>query len=212
VGTDNYAAGRLCGELVKEALPDGGDVMIFVGRLGQLNARQRRQGLIDELLDRPFDPSRYDPPGAELRGSKYSVLDTRTDQFDFAKAKALAEDAITRYPDLQCMVGLFAYNPPKCLEAVKEAGKLDAIRVIGFDEAEETLQAIADGEIYGTVVQEPYRYGFESVRILAGLARDDRSVLPDGLFLNIPTRKITRDNLQPYWDELKRLTAGGGSG
>jgi ribose transport system substrate-binding protein len=208
VGTDNYTAGRLCGELVKEALPGGGAVMIFVGRLGQLNARQRRQGVIDELLDRPPDPARRDPPDARLEGEKYSVLDTRTDQFDFAKAKALAEDAITRYPDLKCMVGLFAYNPPKCLEAVKEAGKLDSIRVIGFDEAEETLQAIADGEIYGTVVQNPYRYGYESMRILAGLARNDPSVLPEGGFLNIPTRKITRQNIEPYWNELRRLTAG----
>ncbi len=206
VGTDNYTAGRLCGELVKAALPDGGDVMIFVGRLGQLNARQRRQGIIDELLDRSADATRFDPPGSVLRGEKYVVLDTRTDQFDFAKAKALAEDAITRYPDLDCMIGLFAYNPPKCLEAVKEAGKLGSIQIIGFDEADETLRGIHDGEIFGTVVQNPYRYGTESVRILAGLARGDRSVLPGGGFLNIPTRKITRDNVDAFWNELKKLT------
>ena len=35
IGMDNYTAGRMCGELVKEAMPDGGSVMIFVGRLGQ---------------------------------------------------------------------------------------------------------------------------------------------------------------------------------
>ena len=52
VGMDNYIAGRMCGELVKEAIPEGGNVMIFVGRLAQLNAKQRRAGLIDELLDR----------------------------------------------------------------------------------------------------------------------------------------------------------------
>jgi ribose transport system substrate-binding protein len=59
---DNYTAGRLCGELIKEAMPEGGSVMIFVGRLGQLNARQRRQGVIDELLERDHNPDRYDPP------------------------------------------------------------------------------------------------------------------------------------------------------
>lgn len=211
VGTDNYTAGRLCGELIKAALPDGGDIMIFVGRLGQLNARQRRQGIIDELLDRTADPKRFDAPGDVLRGRNYVILDTRTDQFDFAKAKALAEDAITRFPELDAMVGLFAYNPPKCLEAVKEAGKVGRIQIIGFDEADETLRGIHDGEIYGTVVQNPYRYGVESVRILAGLARGDRTVLPDGGFLNIPTRKITRANVDAFWDELKKLTAAGGA-
>lgn len=206
VGMDNYDAGRMCGKLVKQALPDGGSVMIFVGRLGQLNARQRRQGVIDELLDRSHDATRFDEPGSELKGEKYVILDTRTDDFDEGKAKSLSEDAIAKYPDLGCMVGLFAYNPPKCLEAVREAGKIGKIQLVGFDEQDETLQGIVDGEVYGTVVQNPYRYGYESVRILAGLARGDESVLPKDGVLSIPARQITRDNVKAFWDELKALT------
>ena len=123
IGMDNYDAGRMAGQLVKEAMPDGGTVMIFVGRLGQLNAEQRRQGVIDELLDRPQDSSRRDPPNDEIVGDKYTILGTRTDNFDKAKAKQNAQDAISKYPDLGCMVGLFAYNPPLCLQAIKEAGR-----------------------------------------------------------------------------------------
>ncbi len=137
---------------------------------------------------------------------KYNVLDTRTDNFDFGAAKALAEDSIARYPDLDCMVGLFAYNPPYILEALKGADKQGEITVIGFDEADETLQAIKDGHCYGTVVQNPYKYGYESVRILAGLARDDKSVMPKDGFLNIPARKITKYNVDEFWTELKGLT------
>jgi ribose transport system substrate-binding protein len=206
IGMSNYDAGRLCGKLVKEALPEGGSVMIFVGRLGQENARLRRQGVIDEVLGRSYDPKRYDEPGKESRGDKYVILDTRTDQFDYAKAKSLAKDAITRYPDLGCMVGLFAYNPPKILEAVKDAQKLGKIKIVGFDEHEETLQGILDGHIIGTVVQNPYRYGFESMRVLAGLSRGDKSVLPPNGFLDIPARKITRENVEEFWTELKSLT------
>lgn len=205
VGMDNYTAGRMCGQLVKEALPEGGSVMMFVGRLGQLNARQRRQGIIDELLGRDHDPSRFDAPGTVPQGDKYVILDTRTDQFDFAKAKSLAQDALARYPDLACMVGLFAYNPPKCLEAVREAGKIGQTQIVAFDEEEETLQGIAEGSIYGTVVQNPYRYGYESVRILAGLARGDRSVLPENGFLDIPARKITQENVEEFHAELNAL-------
>jgi ribose transport system substrate-binding protein len=151
-------------------------------------------------------------PTNALKNDKYEVLDTRTDQFDFSKAKSLAQDAIARYPDLNCMVGLFAYNPPKILEAVREADKLDSINVIGFDEEDGCLQGIVDGEIHGTVVQNPYRYGYESVRILAALARDEEDALPEGGFLDIPARKITKDNVQAFWDELKDLTKEDESG
>lgn len=206
VGMSNYDAGRMCGELVKEAMPEGGSVMIFVGRIEQDNARLRRQGVIDELMNRSHDPERFDPPGEVIEApgeSDYVILGTRTDNFDFAAAKALAETALAANEDLGCMVGLFAYNPPYMLEALKAADRVGQVKLVGFDEADETLQAIQDGECYGTVVQNPYRYGYESVRILAGLARGDESVLPEGGFLDIPAQKITAENVDAFWAELK---------
>lgn len=207
VGMDNYIAGRMCGQLVKEAMPDGGSVMIFVGRLGQANARLRRQGVIDELLDREPDSSRYDDPNAgALKGDKYTILDTRTDGFDFGKAKSQAQDAIAKYDDLGCMVGLFAYNPPLMLEAVREAGKVGEIKIVAFDEDDATLAGIQEGSIYGTTVQNPYQYGYKSVEILTALAKGDDSVIPAEGFINVDARNIRKDNVDDFWAELKRLT------
>ncbi|MCP4833531.1 MAG: substrate-binding domain-containing protein, partial [Phycisphaera sp.] len=124
IGMDNYDAGRMCGRLVKEALPDGGEIYIFVGRIEQDNARRRRQGVIDELLGRSSDPERFDEPGAPIEGSEYTILGTLTDQFDRAKAKANVEDVLSRHPGVDGMVGLFAYNPPLILEALEGAGKI----------------------------------------------------------------------------------------
>jgi ribose transport system substrate-binding protein len=212
VGMDNYKAGRAAGKLVKEAIPNGGKVMLFVGRLEQLNAQQRRQGIIDELLDKPEQSlanMNYDSPGKALSGAKYTILDTRTDNFDYARAKANAEDAITAFPDLACMVGLFAYNPPNCLEALKGARKNGQIKLVAFDEQNATLQGIIDGDIHGTVSQQPYYYGYESVRILAGLARGDNSVLPKSGFHEVPIVQVRKDNVQDFWAKLKKLQAGG---
>jgi len=194
VGCDNYAAGRACGALVEEALPQGGTVMLFIGRLEQDNSKKRRQGVIDELLDRPYDPTRFDANDRPIVGERYTILDTRTDEVDKAKAKANAEDALVRHPDLGAMVGLFAYNPPACLEALQSAGKLDQVALIGFDEQRATVQGILDGHVYGTVSQAPYRYGYESVRILAALARGDESVLPPGGVLTVEHEVYRRDN------------------
>ncbi|HYF00852.1 MAG TPA: sugar-binding protein [Planctomycetota bacterium] len=208
VGMDNYKAGREAGKLVKEALPDGGKIMIFVGRLEQLNAQQRRQGVIDEVLDRPAqaaDALKTDPASGELKGGKYTIVGTRTDGFDYARAKGQAEDAITAIPDLAGMVGLFAYNAPMCLEAIKGAGKAGKIKVVSFDEQDATLQGIKDGTVHGTVSQQPYEYGRHSVRILAALARKDESVLPPKGFLEVGIKIVRKDNVDAFWDELKKL-------
>ena len=132
-------------------------------------------------------------------------LDTRTDDFDHPQAKANAEDAIANHPNLKCMVGLFAYNPPLCLEAIRDAGKLKEIKVVSFDENEASLQGIMDGTVVGTVVQNPYQYGYESVRVLKALANGDKSVIPENEILHIPARKIRKDNVEEFWTELKSL-------
>lgn len=207
IGMDNYQAGRMCGKLIKEANPNGGKVILFVGRLEQLNARLRRQGVIDELLDRSPDASRNDPNDGEIKGEKFTILDTRTDNFDFAAAKALPEDALSRYPDVDCMVGLFAYNPPYILEAVRGANKLGKVKVVAFDEDDATLQAIKDGHCYGTIVQNPYRYGYDSVMLLAKMAKGTADELPADRFFNIDARAIKSDSVDEFWAELKKLTA-----
>lgn len=211
IGMDNYKAGRDAGKLVKEALPDGGSIMIFVGRLEQLNAQQRRQGVIDELLDRPVPPSdqvAFDPPDAKFVDGKYKIVGTRTDNFDYAKAKSNAEDALVSNPDLSAMVGLFAYNVPNCLEAIKAANVAGKVKVVSFDEADETLQGIKDGHVHGTVSQQPYKYGYESIRILKSLAEGDKSVLPANGFIEVPSVLVRADNVDAFWTELKRLRGG----
>ena len=206
IGMDNYKAGRMCGQLVKEAIPDGGKVAIFVGRLEQDNARLRRQGVIDELLNRSEDASRNDQPGSVIKGDKYAIVATYTDMFDRAKAKQNCEDAIIAHADLKCVIGLFAYNPPACLEAVKSQGKLGQIKIAAFDEQDGTLQAIRDGYCHGTVVQNPYMYGHESVRVLQALHRGNKRVIPESKFQDIPARKIKKDNVDEFWADLRAKT------
>jgi ribose transport system substrate-binding protein len=204
VGMDNYDAGRMCGKLVRKALPDGGEVMIFIGRLGQANARLRRQGVIDEILGRPHNPRNEDPVEGVLKGQGYTILGTELDGGDNDKARAKAQEAITNHPNLACVVGLFAYNPPILLDEVGRAQKLKKIKIVGFDEDDATLKGIADGNVAGTVVQDPYNYGYESVRLLAALARGDRSVLPKDGVLTIPAKSIEPGNVQQFWADLKK--------
>lgn len=209
VGMDNYKAGRMCGQLVRDALPSGGTVMLFVGRLDQDNAQLRRQGCIDVILGRAPDSARRDDPGTSLSSpdGKYEVVGTLTDQFDQAKAKANVEDTLTRYPEISALVGLFVYNPPAILEALNRAGKTGEVKVIGFDEADITLQAIKDGTVVGTVVQDPFQYGYESIRLLVGLHKGDESILPPNGFIDVPPRVIDNGNLEPFWTTLKERMA-----
>ncbi|MBC8105409.1 MAG: substrate-binding domain-containing protein [Anaerolineae bacterium] len=80
ISIDNYAAGHVVADELREALPDGGPVLISVGSTQMQHGRDRRQCVIDGLLDRGFDRARTaDPTDAELKGSKYTIVTTVTD-------------------------------------------------------------------------------------------------------------------------------------
>ncbi|MFT4550270.1 MAG: ribose transport system substrate-binding protein [Verrucomicrobiales bacterium] len=164
LGTDNVAAGRQCGDLVKEALPDGGKIMVFVGHGDQLNAVERFEGLKQSL-----------------EGSNVEIIDLRTDGVDMATARRNAEDTIVNHPDIAGMVGLFSYNAPQILAAVREAGKVGQIKIVGFDEDAITLKAIDAGEIHGTICQQPYKFGYESIKMLHRLVVKGEKIEAMGL-------------------------------
>jgi ribose transport system substrate-binding protein len=205
IGMDNYDAGLMCGQTLGKAMPDGGSVMIFVGRMDQDNAKRRRQGFIDGLLGRTPDKSRVDAAGEEIKSDdgKFTILGTMTDQFDRAKAKANVEDTITRHPDIVGMVGLFEYNPPLMLEALERTNKLGKVKVMGFDENTLTLRGIKDGNVVGTVVQNPYQYGYKSIETLNELHKGSKSVVPENKFVDIPARVIDASNVDEFSQEIQ---------
>jgi len=188
IGTDNIAAGRQAGELVKEALPQGGKIMVFVGVLDAANAQQRYQGLKEAL-----------------QGSKVEIVDVRTDNTDRVRAKSNAADTLVNNPDIAGMVGLWAYNGPAILGAIRDAGKVGKVKIVCFDEADETLAGIKDDAIYATVVQQPYEFGRQSIEMMVKILDGDRSMIPVSKQILVPTVGIKKDGVEEFIKKLNQL-------
>jgi len=185
IGTDNVAAGEQCGGEIKKALPNGGKIMLFVGTMGAANARERVEGIKKTI------------------GPQVEILDIRADEVDFAKAKRNVEDTLTKYPSIDGLVGLWSYNTPQIVEAVRAAGKQGQVQVIGFDEDPVTLRGVADGIVIGTVVQQPYEFGYQSMKLLAKVIEGDKSVIPANHLDIIPTKVIDKDNVADFQKMVK---------
>jgi ribose transport system substrate-binding protein len=201
IGIDNYEAGKAAGRLVKKALPNGGTVGVFIGSVTSANGRARSQGVLDELADQkdaPGVPAKH-PLKPDVDGKmfgKYFLVDgePKTDGGPGDAPYKNAAGILGRVKDLPdlCMVGLYAYNPPAILKAVRELKLVGKAKIVGFDEDQDTLKAIAAGEIEGTIVQDPFMYGYKSVEALAAKARGDDSKL---IREPIRYRVVTRDGI-----------------
>lgn len=222
IGTHNYRAGRAAGALVKKAIPKGGKVAIFVGQMDATNAVERRQGVLDVLagVDREEIKDKTPPDARNEKFGDYLLVETRTDDGAENICQQKAEELLRITPDLACLVGLWEYNPPALLRAVK--GSTTKPAIVGFDENFQTMEAIQKGDIIGTVVQNPYQFGYESIKILARLAKGDAGVLvrPDmdeQKRIYIPHRVVVKDpgnekignsetvDVDKFYAEIKKL-------
>jgi ribose transport system substrate-binding protein len=191
IGSSNTDAGMQAGEIAKKAMPDGGTCIGFVGLLGADNARERIDGM-----------------KAALAGSNVELIDVRGDDIDMTRAKRNVEDALAANPDIDCMVGFYSYNPPRIYEVLKESGKLGEITVVAFDEDPITLGGVKEGTIAGTVVQQPYEWGYQGMKLMAAYLEGDKSMIPADALVIVPTAIIDASNVDAFEAELKARIGG----
>ena len=69
-----------------------------------------------------------------------------------------------------------------------------------------TLQAIKDGHVAGTVVQQPYEFGYQSVKMMSALLKGEKPEIPANKQIIVPTKVIKQTDVDTFWAELKKLT------
>ncbi|MGJ4914676.1 sugar-binding protein [Bradyrhizobium sp. HKCCYLRH2060] len=188
IGSSNTELGKDAGKLMLKALPNGGKCVGFVGLLGADNARERIEGVKETI-----------------KGSKVELVDVRGDEIDQTRAKRNVEDILAAMPDVSCLVGFYSYNTPRIYEVLKEAGKLGKIKIIGFDEDPITLGGVKDGAIEGTVVQQPFEWGYQGMKLMAKVVEGDKSGVPANGIIIVPGKVIEKSNVDDFMAQMKQM-------
>jgi ribose transport system substrate-binding protein len=161
VGTDNLVGGRELGKCARGLRPEGGKYVTFVGRLGAQNARERIAGF------------------AEGAGDKFQALDSMEDNIDPIKAREKVRNAITNFQDkgLNVLVGIWSYNAPAIVDVVKEKKVRDQFTVVAFDAEPIAVDEMGKGNIDAMVVQNPFKMGYDGVKLMKALVQDDKATV-----------------------------------
>jgi len=188
IGSSNVELGKSAGKLMLQALPQGGKCIGFVGLPGADNARERIEGVKQTI-----------------KGSKVELIDVRGDEIDQGRAKRNVEDALAANPDVACLVGFYSYNTPRIYEVLKETGKLGKIKIIGFDEDPITLGGVKEGSIVGTVVQQPFEWGYQGMKLMAAYLDNDKSGIPKDGIIIVPGKVVDKSNVDAFTANLLKM-------
>ena len=91
------------------------------------------------------------------------------------------KDALDRNPDLNVLVGIWAYNAHAIVDVVKQRGIRDKTNVVVFDASPKAIGHMTDGNIDAMIVQNPYDMGYRGTRLMKALVEDDHATIHDML-------------------------------
>jgi ribose transport system substrate-binding protein len=170
IGTVNWKAGEVAGNVARALRPQGGKTVVFVGTAAAANARERREGF-------------FAGAGDLFRESKErDALEVMEDGTDPSKAQVNVQTAISKYPDAGVFLGLWSYNAPRIASEVAKFPELrKKLLVVTFDLDEQAVDHVIHGDIDATVCQNPYQMGYLGVRLLKAYVENDKKTVDEML-------------------------------
>ncbi|MCZ0754170.1 sugar-binding protein [Anoxybacillus sp. J5B_2022] len=149
VGTNNFEAGQLLGKTVASRVSGNNKIGVIIGSDTSANQQLRLQGFQSIIAQHPG----------------LSIVAVSASNISRIQASIQAEKMLRMYPDISVMVGTSALDAIGILMAMKNLDRGD-VQIFGFDDVEETLEAIKQGKIVATVIQKPYDMGFSAVKLM----------------------------------------------
>lgn len=174
VATDNYNGGWMAAERLAAVLAAEGKtepkLILLRYAIGSESTEQRERGFLDF-----FDPSKTNPKRPRT-GPRPTVTWLDTDHYAGAtrdSAERAAGPVVQRFRDQ--VDAIFAPNESSASgtldvlrsQGLNMAGKGDrTVHLMAFDSSKPLLQAIADGDVDGSIIQDPYYMGYLGVYTL----------------------------------------------
>lgn len=143
IGSDNARGGRIAGRYLSRVLGGRGRVAILEGNKGHESTDRRVAGFRSALARAPA-----------LR-----VVAAQTANAERARGYTVAQNILQAHPQLDAIFGANDQMALGALEAVAAAGRLDKVKVVGFDGSAGALENIRAGRMLGSVAQFPEEMG-----------------------------------------------------
>jgi ribose transport system substrate-binding protein len=133
----------------------GGKVAVLGGRAAASNAQERVRGVVDA----------FKGTAVEVAFQAYDDID-----FDNDVPRQIVIDAVTDHPDLDGIIGIYAYNGPIAMGVLEDRKLTGSLKLVAFDLDAQTIAGLKNGTVDAALGQRPYWMGYLSVYILYAMS------------------------------------------
>lgn len=172
VGCDYFRSGKTAAEMLGHFTGGSANVGIIVGSNMILGHRQRAVGFY-EVMAQEF-------PKIKI------VEEVQNDDSD-PVSEAVVQKLLTEHPEVNALY-FTAGGIVGGIKAIRKLGKEKKLHIVTCDLTPIVLEGIHSGLIDATICQEPYRQGFESIKILFDFLMASRRPQKQFIYTDIEIR------------------------
>ncbi len=174
IATDNYKGGMIAGNYIGSLMKGKGKLILIRLKEGVEGTTKREEGFLQTI--------RSEFPGIRiLSDNQYAGVGTET-------AYQTSENLLARYSDVEAIFTPNESSTFGCLRALQDHGLAGKVIHVGFDSSKKLIEALEKKEIFGLVLQDPFRMGYQSVRTAAAYLKKEpyEKNIDTGVFLATP--------------------------
>ncbi len=172
IASDNVQGGQMAGEFLAKLIGCKGKIVELEGIPGTSAARDRGKGFNEVIKKYP----------------DIKIVARQEAGFDRAKGMTVMENILQAQPEID---GIFCHNDEMALgalRAIEAAGRLSAIKIVGFDATDDAVKSVKDGKMVATVAQKP--------RVMGSMAVETAKQVLDGVkvgaFIPVPLELVVK--------------------
>ncbi|WP_227767390.1 sugar-binding protein [Zhaonella formicivorans] len=186
LGTDEKNLGTTgATEIIKKLNGTPAKVLTMQSTMDAKVANKMIEAYIEELQK---------APGTE-------ILAKESDNSDMMVAVQKFQNLLQTYPEANVIIGVAAEVGPAAAKVVDEMGLKGKVTIVAIDDMQETVDAIKNDLIYGTLTQNFYRMGYQASQILMDYIKDGKK--PEQQIIDSGTIFVTKDNIDTYQEQMK---------
>jgi len=181
ISSDNEKGGETAAQELTKLIGGKGKVMVVNVKPGISTTDARAKGF---------------ETGAKAAGLDY--LGQQFDDDDPAKAAAAVNATLAKHPDLAGIFAANLFSAEGAATALKQAGKLGKIKIVGFDAGPKQVEDLKAGLVQALIAQQPAEIGKDGVDQALAALQGKPTTKQIGTAFSV----ITKDNLASSQDAL----------
>jgi len=185
ISSDNLKGGQTAASELAKLIGGSGKVMVVNVKPGISTTDQRAQGFAQ---------------GAKAAGLDY--IGQQFDDDDPAKAASVVSATLSKHPDLKGIFAANLFSAEGAATALKQAGKLGKVKIVGFDAGPKQVQDLKAGLAQALIAQQPAEIGKQGVDQALAALQGKPTTKKIGTGFTV----ITKDNLDQNQSALYKST------